>query len=444
MILLLMLACGEAPPLQCAIDDGLPVFPGAEGFGTRTPAGRGGAVFEVTSLDDSGPGTLREAMEAEGPRTVVFRTGGTISLKETLSVRDPFLTVAGQTAPGDGILIAGAGIGIQSHDILLQHLRIRPGIDGNVAPAINDAIAIYGSDPKYPTHHIVIDHVSVSWGEDELISVWESHHVTLSWTLAAEALHESRHPQGPHSAGILVGNRSSCTTQHHNLYAHNSFRNPRVGEGGRHDVVNNVAYDYQIAAEVNPVAYAMEVNFVGNQFIPGKSDIGWGELTYTGSHVAHAWMDPSQLLATSAIPMLYVEDNVGPSRTGGDWSIVTEEWLRPGDPARQSKRRFAAPPVTTVSSDEVVDVVLADVGAHPRSEVDERLVQQVRDGTGKLVNDAGPYPDLDPGTPLEDTDHDGMSDGWETANGLDPDDPADGARIREDGYSELEAYLHTL
>jgi len=151
---------------------GLPVFPGAERFGTRTPAGRGGRVLEVTTLADSGPGSLREALEQPAPRIVVFRVTGTIELKDFLTINRPFVTVAGQTAPGGGICLKNAGLTITTHDVLVQHLRIRPGIEGDITPEYNDAVAILGRHGEIDgASHVVLDHVSASWGEDETVSV---------------------------------------------------------------------------------------------------------------------------------------------------------------------------------------------------------------------------------------------------------------------------------
>ena len=152
---------------------GLPVFPGAEGFGTRTPAGRGGKVIEITSLADDGPGTLRAALQDPSPRIIVFRVAGTIELRGELAIAQPFVTVAGQTAPGGGISIKNAGIGISTHDVLIQHLRVRPGKEGRVNPENNDAISILGRHGNVGgAYNVVLDHISASWGEDETISTW--------------------------------------------------------------------------------------------------------------------------------------------------------------------------------------------------------------------------------------------------------------------------------
>jgi hypothetical protein len=188
---LVVAACGKPPePLLCPLPTGLPAFPGAEGFGSTTPGGRGGAVLEVTSLDDHGPGTLRAALEAKGPRLVVFRVGGVIALEKQLEVREPFLTIAGQTAPGDGVELLHAGLVIWTHDVVVQHLRVRPGNVTTVEPDDNDAIQVNGEpDGTGGAFNVVLDHVSASWGEDEVLQTYFGvHDITVSWSIISEGL----------------------------------------------------------------------------------------------------------------------------------------------------------------------------------------------------------------------------------------------------------------
>ena len=182
-------------PRPFKVQTGLPVFPGAEGFGTRTVAGRGGKVIEVTSLEDDGLGTLRAAVNHPLARIIVFRIAGTIELKSELQIKHPFVTIAGQTAPGGGICIKDAGITIITHDVLLQHIRVRPGNKGPVDADINDAVSILGphagTDGAY---NVVLDHISASWSEDETVSTWYgAHDITISWSIISEALNRSRH-----------------------------------------------------------------------------------------------------------------------------------------------------------------------------------------------------------------------------------------------------------
>lgn len=427
------------PPLQ-----GLPVFPGAEGFGTRTPAGRGGTVIEVTSLADHGPGSLREALADPAPRTIVFRVGGTIELESPLIVMHPFFTLAGQTAPGDGICVKNAGLTIATHDVLIQHLRIRPGNEGrSMEPDDNDALSILGTHGKVTdgAHHVVIDHVSASWSEDEAVSTWfGTHDITFSWCIVSEALDQSRHHKGHHSAGLLIGDGCDHVTVHHTLMAHNGFRNPLISAGGTHDIINNVIYDPgNLAAEVFDTDSNSFVNFVGNFFKPGRS-------TEPGLYEI--------IINSRGIPKIYVQGNRGPHRaqsSSDDWSLVSFKFDQKIAPTQyRSAQRFATWPVTATDAESAFAAVLSQAGAaQPRRDaVDARIIADVKNGTGSMINapsQVGGHPKLVGGTAPPDTDHDGMPDAWEQSHGLDPKNPADGKTdVDADGYTNLEEYLHSL
>ena len=423
---------------------GLPVFPGAEGFGTDTPAGRGGTVIEVTSLQDRGAGSLRAALNASGPRIIVFRVGGTIELVEPLFINHPFVTVAGQTAPGDGICLKNIGIAITTHDVLIQHLRIRPGNQGKIEPDNNDAVSIMGHHGEISgAHHVVLDHISTSWGEDETISTWYgAHDITISWSIISEALNRSRHRKKTHSAGLLIGDSSYHVSVHHNLMAHNDFRNPLIAKGGTHDIVNNVVYNWGILpAEIVDEHSNSFLNFVGNVFRAGPS-------TQPGNY--EILISPGQ-----GVPKLYVEGNIGPHRpdaSADEWTCVGYGYGDQGTAPEiyRISQRYASPPVTVYTAKTAVELVLAQAGATmpSRDTVDARVVSEVRDGTGKIIDspqDVDGYPVLASGVPPADSDHDGMPDDWESAQGLNPTDPLDGNGDRDgDGYTNVEEYLHSL
>jgi len=435
----------SAPKPLCPLT-GLPVFPGAEGFGTRTLAGRGGKVLFVTSLADSGPGTLREALSQPFPRIVVFRVGGVIALEKQLHIAHPFVTVAGQTAPGDGILIKNCDLAISTHDVLIQHLRIRTGNEGNVEPDENDAIEILGPGAGTEgAYNVVLDHVSASWSEDETVSVWNgAHDITISWCIISEALDRSRHRKGRHSAGLLVGDSSCHVSVHHTLLAHNGFRNPLISGGGTHDIVNNVIYDWgNLPAEIVDSDSNSFLNFVGNTFIPGPS-------TETGPY--EILFNPGRAGST---PKLYVSGNLGPHRPDAradDWALVGLGFGHEGvAPTRfRVATPFATWPITTQSAAEALPLVLARAGATlpKRDAVDARVVSDVRNRTGKMINspkEAGGHPPMQGGTPPADADNDGMPDEWERQNGLDPHNPSDANKTRNgDGYTNIEKYLHSL
>ncbi len=431
-------------PRPVEIPEGLPVFPGAQGFGTLTPAGRGGKIIEVTSLEDHGPGTLRAALEDPNPRIIVFRVGGTIELEEGLSINHPFVTVAGQTAPGDGITLKNAGLSIATHDVLVQHLRIRPGNEGAVEPENNDAISILGAHGDVEgAYNVVIDHVSASWGEDETISTWYgAHDITISWSIISEALNRSRHRKETHSAGLLIGDSSYNVSMHHNLLAHNDFRNPLIIDGGTHDFINNVIYNWGVLpAEIVDTDSNTFLNFIGNTFIPGPS-------TQSGPY--EIFISP-----TAGTPLLYVKGNIGPHRpeTGMDeWGIVGYGWGEEGIAPEiyRSSAPFPTYLITATSAAEAYEAVLAAAGViiPIRDGVDLRIINEVVTRTGAIINspaEVGGYPALDSGVPLDDSDHDGMPDLWERQMGLDPNDPLDrNGDLDQDGYTNVEEYLHSL
>lgn len=423
----------------------LPVFPGAEGFGTETPAGRGGKVIEVTSLADDGPGTLRAALSEPCPRVVVFRVAGVIELRSELQILQPFVTVAGQTAPGGGICLKDGGLMVGTHDVLVQHLHVRPGSQAHARPEDNDAISILG-DRGGPggAHRVVIDHVSASWSEDEVLSTWfGAHEVTLSWCILSEGLNRGRHPKGTHSAGLLIGDRSNHVSVHHCLLAHNSFRNPLISKGGTHDIANNVIYDWgDIPAEVFDLDSSSFLNFTGNFFRRGpSSNPGPYEIT----------INPTRPQGT---PKLFVEGNIGPHRQRpeeNEWGVVSWGWGRAGVAPEtfRSLTPFSVPPVTKYPAVDAYARVLAAAGAAPwaRDAADARVTRDVEQGTGRIIDspdEVGGYPAIAPGVALPDADHDGMPDAWEQEQGLNPADAADGAQDRDgDGYTNLEEYLHS-
>ena len=209
-------------------------FPTAEGYGKYTQGGRGGAVIEVTNLNDSGKGSLRAAVEAKGPRIVVFRVSGTIDLKSPLTIRNSYITIAGQTAPGDGICLKRYPLNIGADNVIIRHLRVRVGDETG-----DDCDAVSGRGRK----NIMLDHLSVSWSIDEALSVYMCENVTIQWCLVSESLRFSHHEKGAHGFGGIWG--SNYSTYHHNLLAHHSSRNPRFASGaGFNDYRNNVIYNW--------------------------------------------------------------------------------------------------------------------------------------------------------------------------------------------------------
>jgi pectate lyase len=410
----------------------IPAFPGAEGFGSTTPGGRGGKVLFVDNLNDSGPGSLRAACDAEGPRIVIFRVSGLITLASPLTVRNPYLTIAGQTAPGDGICLRNFTLNIGTHDVVVRYLRSRLGdLSGQEADSIT---LIAGA------RDVVIDHCSATWSIDESLSLaGDVSNVTVQWCLIGDALNHSKHAKGDHGYGSL-SRANGPVTWHHNLWAHNNSRNPRLGDNyGRppfptFDVRNNVMYDYgEICSGLTQGV--LKVNYVANYIRPGPSS-----KARTPIHIG----GPSTLT-------FYIRDNVfeGNNAQTADNSQFFDPVVIDGKKQVEIvAEAFAAPLVHTMSARDAYLAVLASVGASlpRRDSVDAQIIDEVRRGKGSLIDSQqqmGGWPELKSSAPPRDSDNDGMPDSWERQHGLNPNDASDGAADQDkDGYTNLEEYLN--
>ncbi len=413
----------------------LPAFPGAVGFGSDTAGGRGGRVLAVTNLNDSGPGSLRDACEASGARIVVFRTGGTITIGNNIRIRHPYITIAGQTAPGDGIAIRGAAITVTTHDVVVRGLRIRVGDDADGPhPSNRDAFQVEGLADCY---NVVVDHCSFSWALDELVTFWNPgvHDITVSHCIMSEALHNHTYAEATRSQGggpgkgPLVGPGVERVAFIKNLIAHNYERNPRyTGTSGI--IVNNVVYNTGWkTVEISGLQGDIQsISLVGNRFKKGPD------------YVANLPIFLSELQAGTRV---YASDNDCRDFSGcvqvkgGNDPMV--------DSAPVWPEGFTANPAA-----DVWESVLGHVGATvPAPDpVDARVIASVRNGTGRIIDsqsEVGGWPVLAPGTPPQDSDQDGMPDAWETARGLDPNNGADGSQDRDgDGYTNVEEYINGL
>jgi pectate lyase len=422
----------------------LKAFPTAEGFGAAARGGRGGRVIEVTNLGDDGPGSLRAAITAKGPRTVVFRVGGTIVLRSSIEIVEPYLTIAGQTAPGGGIALRNhpansrALIVVQTHDVVLRFLRIRPGPSAQPTCCL-DALQIGRGGRR-----VIVDHASLSWAVDEDIDAWyDAREITLQWSIIAEALNRSSHQKGRHSRGLLFGGKfGGDYSIHHNLFAHNAQRNPLVNPGaGVADIVNNVIYDPQSRATHVADHFGRAcVNYVGNLLKPGPT-------TNYPTLPVYA-LDATPAPAGGGF-RLFVMGNLDELHRPSD-DLPDDLVLDPADRDFVTATRVAAPLVRTTSAARALEEVLAGAGATlpARDPVDLRILHQVRTASGRMIDrpdQVGGWPALAAGTPPEDADHDGMADAWELPRGLDPQDPADRNGDRDgDGYTNLEDYLNEL
>ena len=429
----LRLICFAASLLAARAAD-LPAFPGAEGFGATTPGGRGGKILFVTNLDDSGPGSLRAACNTDGPRIVLFRVAGTIALKSPLTISKPYLTIAGQSAPGDGICLRDATIGVETHDVVIRYLRSRLG---DVTAREADAIDLLNG-----AHDCVLDHCSATWSIDECLSTsGNNQNCTIQWCLIGESLKQSKHAKGAHGYGSLA-RANGPMSWHNNLWIHNDARNPRLGDNyGRgptfptFDVRNNVMYDFGATAS-GLTQGILKVNYVGNYLRPGPSSKAPKPIT-----VGH----PSDLT-------YFIRDNIieGNEALIADNTqfFTTTEW----EGKREVKTidvPIAAPAVKTVAAKDALELVLATVGASfpARDAVDARLVNHVRTRSGGMINsqtEVGGWPELKSGPLPVDSDNDGLPDAWETAHGLDPKNSADASAVAKSGYTNIEEFLSSL
>ncbi len=442
----------------------VPAFPGAEGAGAITPGGRGGKVFEVTTLADGGPGSLREACEATMPRMVVFRVAGIITLTNRLTITHPFITIAGQSAPGDGVCVRGETTEVNTHDAIIRYMRFRRG-------DLKRRDDCLGGNP---VGRVIVDHCSCSWGLDENLSMYRqmgktlagedqklpSERITIQWTISSEALDLNNHAFG----GTWGGRYSSF---HHNLFASNTGRNPSIGWGDHIDYRNNVIFNWRHRT-MDGGDNSSTVNVVNNYYKPGPA-ANEGSVRHRICMPQHA-----DMLSEAPVPgRWFVEGNVVegfPEVTRDNWNggvqsegvvkgqtfnaTTVEAEIKAFIERKRSLTPIPAVPVLTQTAQEAFEVVLAHAGATlPRRDVvDLRIIESVRAGkttVGKngIVNtpdEAGGYPEYKFTTAPVDTDHDGIPDEWEIKFGLNPNDPSDGAKPTRcgDGYTNLEAFLN--
>jgi pectin methylesterase-like acyl-CoA thioesterase/pectate lyase len=409
-----------------------PAFPGAEGAGARALGGRDGDVYYVTTLADSGPGSLRHGVDtapASG-RTILFKVSGTIELDSALQLRKRRITIAGQTAPGDGICLKNHPLRIHGDDVVVRHIKSRLGTDRMQE---DDAVTIWEGV------NVIVDHCSASWSVDEVLSATgDTDNLTVQWCCITEALDRSIHSKGPHGFGSLIAPYGpACFSFHHNLYAHNRSRNPRPG--GRNgatllfDFRNNVIYDWGYFAGYSAgTNEATDMNYVGNYLVKGP-----------GSTKNFAF-DGGGLTTRIFQSGNKIDLNLNGVLDGTDlgWGMFTGDYVAQPD-------AFVAGGPSTDSADVALQRVLSQAGSRPwnRDAADLRVTRDVPGGTGGFVDTpagAGGYPILDSTIAPVDADGDGMPDFWESALGLDL-AVADGdADPDGDGYTNLEDYLNWL
>ena len=421
---------------------GLSAFPGAEGYGAESIGGRGGRVIEVTNLNDDGPGSLREAVEVNEPRIVVFRVSGNIELESRLRIDCPYITIAGQTAPGDGICLKDHALIVSTDHVIVRYIRSRLGDNDG---AEDDSISVSGG------RNIILDHCSASWSVDETLSVTTDSNdlgnVTIQWCMITESLNCSVHSKGCHGYGSLVrGCFGNGYSFHHNLYAHHRGRNPRPGNYNNHnidpnglifDFRNNVVYNWRgyYAGYNHDSDSITRMNFIGNYYVQGpdsSDDYAFNErCSYSKAYFSDNWMNGS--------------------RPRDPWSLVSFGGFSESQiAAYKLLNPIAVPPVGTDDGFTAYELVLADAGTTfpQRDAVDARVIEDVINGTGGIIDDedeVGGWPELKSDSPPLDTDHDGMPDDWEIMYCLDPNDSSDANGDSDgDGYTNIEEYINWL
>jgi len=431
----------------------IPAFPGAEGYGAGAVGGRGGDVYHVTNLHDKGPGSLRYGItSANGPRTIVFDTLGTIVLHSLLIVDKPFLTIAGQTAPGEGITLSNYTLYLAADHLIIRYIRSRLG---DRYETEMDAISVKSGS------NIMLDHISASWGIDEVFSFQSDDidSITVQWCMITESLRYSYHHKGPHGYGQIIG--SLHQSVHHNLYAHHSSRSPKVS-GRRHcevDFRNNVIYNWGYNNCYDGTA--SYINWVNNYYKAGpgtNDDVRHRIFKLSDDPILKEndrWRD-SEKYETS----LYAEGNYVdgyPHISKDNWNGGIDFQHGATEAKNRAERPFEYPTITEQSAKGAYPLVLKSAGASmARDVVDTRIVEEVRtghitykgskSGDSGLIdtqNDVGGWPKLYSLPAPTDTDRDGMPDYWEDQFGLDKNTTRDNSFDNDgDGYTNLEEYLN--
>ena len=455
-------------------------FPGAEGFGRYVTGGRGGSVYHVNNLNDSGNGSLRWALSQRGNKTIVFDVSGTIHLQSALTIPSN-TTIAGQTAPGDGICVADYPCSIKGNNVIVRYMRFRLGNKNVTLDGADGWDGFGGFDQK----DWMIDHCSVSWSIDECLSVLGNQNTTVQWCLVAQSLVNSGHSKGAHGYGGNWG--GSGASFHHNLIVHHTSRTPRLGPrpttqlDERMDMRNNVIYNYGSNGCYG--GEGMKVNIVNNYYKPGPGSptgdkgkriagIGIRTNSYIETYPAyapalHLW---GKYYVTGNVNSKYsdvtndnwtygIYNQIDASSCDGTYTAATKDSIKITEPID-----FVL--TTTHTAQQAYEKVLDYVGASlHRDSFDELMVSDTRNNTATYTgkglskgfinsqddnkpsgagDDWSAWPTLNSTTALIDTDGDGMPDDWEDAHGLDKNDKSDGNLTGEDGFTNLENYLNSL
>lgn len=433
-------------------------FPDAEGYGKWTTGGRGGRVLTVTNLNDSGPGSFRDAIEQKGPRIVVFAVDGTIELKSPIRINNDSITIAGQSAPGDGICLKDYPLVINASNVIVRYIRVRVGDRHRL-----DSDGLGGG--RYGQKNVILDHLSVSWSIDECLSIYKTENLTVQWCLVAHSLNTSVHTKGSHGFGGIWGGYKA--TFHHNLLANHASRNPRFAsvDGTKWvDYRNNVVYNWGFKTAYGGGHHA-EINMVNNYYKPGPASQHHRLLDVAADGTGRYYVAGNVMEGDEAVTLdnrsgitdcagkCYIS---GRKSAGPDSGISPEAIPTPGEECSSClvDSFFPYEPIDEDSPAVAYQRVLASVGcSFSRDTYDHEVLRQVKEGVGTfgkdgIINsqeDVGGWPILKTGKALTDSDGDGMPDAWERQHGLNPKDASDAsAYILDKNYTNIEVYLNGL
>ncbi len=441
----------EAPTSASSSTPALPAIPGAEGFGAGATGGRGGSVVIVSTLEPFGPGSLGEALAPEvcEPRTVVFRVSGVIEVsgRHDLELTCGNVTIAGQTAPGAGITLHGRidGYGADpAGNIIIRHLRLRPPPITTAEGGVDDLGAVYDALQLSNNSNLMLDHLSLSWGSDETLDLYEfASDVTLQWSTIEQSNPEGQ-PDGPHNDGVIFGPDSPRASIHHVLFAHHRARCPAMSAGPA-ELINSVIYDCQDGfVHHNPASG--EFHIAGNTFIHGPSHTEFTPLYFDDEDPGGTtyWLFQNDIQAPGQFEGV-VDDISGTPLADAAFAGAGPDQII-SSPSDFSATSGGYVPVTMQAPADAAAAVLDRAGAFPRDGVTAATVDDVRNGTGSWEPNppANLLDGLSPTEPPPDADTDGMADTWELENGLDPSNGTDHAVVMSSGYTAIEEYINGL
>lgn len=434
-------------------------FPGAEGFGRYTTGGRGGKVYFVTKLtDDGSEGTLRYALNQKGARYIVFKTSGTIYLDSPLKIKEGNVTIAGQTALGDGITVANYETFVAADNVVIRYIRFRMGDQKKFEGDAFGARFI---------KNLIVDHCSMSWSTDETVSVYANENTTVQWCIIAESLRNSVHQKGAHGYGGIAGGKYASF--HHNLYAHHDSRNPRLGEyaGSKFaltdltDFRNNVIYNWGHNSIYG--GEGMNVNIISNYYKPGPATLSRQRI------VAIDKNEKPEAEVYNIWGKYYISGNViegNPEVSKDNWTQGVFAQMKPSyhltdqdkNEIKINQPHEIQNTIKTHSAKEAYEKIVQIAGAALiRDAVDVHILKDVKNGsftyegskgsTNGIIDsqeDVGGFPDLKPGTSLPDSDHDGMPDEWEIKNKLNPEAANANGKDLDKNYDNIEVYFNDL